>query len=551
MRQATVRHTVGLAVLLGLGLALGARANDIPSFVRMDAGIADIGQPLSVAVVSQPDYHFVLAASPRRGFRQTRYGVLCLDPARAVVLRDSIRGSDPPLDGTGRYDLTLQVPNRPRLLGLEVIFQAAAHDPRYPLGIQLSRSEARIIGNGSRGNFRGSPVGLLPGEWDAVLATPADLDGDGDPDLLVRGGSRTWLLVNGGDGSFVDGTNGPGTGWPQLPRTAGLVAFVDVDQDGDLDVLFGVNGLPPYDYRIRLAINDGNGFFTDGTDGEFTGMPPAPIGDGWFPYGLLTGDFDGDGTEDLVVQGGCGRLYLNDGHGRFRDATNGPGTGFSGCGGGIHSSWGTVGDFDGDGDLDIASVYPDYSWLLVNDGFGLFTDGSNGPYTQMPPSPDPRGDFFSDLLGGDLDRDGDLDLVATVQFGQNRVWINGGVGNYLPVGTFVDETLGDLNGVPRLPAQPSVTPSPFSALADVDRDGELDVFLSNAEPPYGSLYLNDGAGYFVDTRGNPLSGVPEGLGGGWERPLADLDGDGDLDLMLRGVWDLGQGQVRLVIVWNE
>ena len=89
------------------------------------------------------------------------------------------------------------------------------------------------------------------------------------------------------------------------------VVLGDVDGNGDLDLVLGNGG-----QQNRLYLNDGTGTFADATA---TRMPP----DSDFSKAVALGDVDGDGDNDLVFgnSGQQNRLYLNDGTGRFTDAT--------------------------------------------------------------------------------------------------------------------------------------------------------------------------------------------------------------------------------------
>src|SRR5690606_574849 len=165
--------------------------------------------------------------------------------------------------------------------------------------------------------------------WRLILGA-ADLDGDGDIDLpfqheFVPG---MGIGINNGSGGFT---------WHYgvVPFPTSTLVTVDVDGDGDVDLCNG----------LRLFLNAGTLQFVEVTA---THLPPP----GGFaePPVLATGDFDGDGDVDLLLgnRSGQDRLYLNDGTGRFIDATATHLPAQSGATRGL-----AVGDLDGDGDLDI------------------------------------------------------------------------------------------------------------------------------------------------------------------------------------------------------
>jgi VCBS repeat protein len=539
-----LRGAVGVMAVVAAG---AAAANDVPSpYAGLQVGIADVGQDLPITVSGAHSARFALAASPRGGFRHTPYGTLCLDRRHAVVLVNGLPGSGPTLDATGRYTYLVHVPARVGLLGRAPVFQAAVADVRaVPYGIALSRSETRVIGNGSRGDFRGPAVVPLPGNPNISGAVQGDVDHDGATDLVVWDGHHLLLLLGDGQGGFVDGTNGSTTGLPNTGEGTITAALVDVDGDGDLDLVYAGSPASPQDYRVRLLINDGQGRFTDGTDGTTTGFPVPGPRDGWL-YGLLVADFDRDGSPDLIVIGDW-RIYLNDGHGRFRDVRGEPGHGWdSATAPTPATAWkGTTGDFDGNGTTDfiaVATGTPPH--LYLNDGNAYFREGTNGPTTSLPPWPDPFLDDFTTFAAGDIDRDDDLDLVAMTSGGQSRTWINHGGGN------FVDETfVGPHGEPPRLPLRQ--TGSGAVCLLDVDRDGDLDLFQGSSNDLGNELYLNDGNGYFSDTRGNLVAGAPAVRTIRYWCFPADIDGDGDLDIVAQGSWTFASGYTQVAIFVNR
>ena len=330
-----------------------------------------------------------------------------------------------------------------------------------------------------------------------------DLNGDGKPDLVVTfsdsfdaGGRQLLVLMGNGDGSFATRNT------LDLGQSFILVAAVDVNGDKRADL-------------IITAPFNGDSFVLPG-NGDGTFQAPRMIGRGV----LRAADLNGDGKPDLLCAGLVVRL--GNGDGTFQNpivtaaAQNFTGLNF---GGAI-----AVGDFNGDGHLDVAQTS---AW---HDAFGMvwvWLGNGDGTFRMLPPN-----DQFSNgtsspsappVAVGDFNGDGKLDLAI-------------GAGNFSSVTgptTFVGILLGNGDGTFRK----GTTVSIFSILlisADVNGDGNADLLseseiaLGNGDgtfqPPdafgYGQRSIGSHATELIELRQYP--------------PLvaADFDQDGKLDIAM-------------------
>ncbi len=333
-------------------------------------------------------------------------------------------------------------------------------------------------------------------------ARPADIDGDGDLDLVIASEFRTnILLINDGQGRFTDESD-------RLPRTtrdSEDVVIHDFDGDDDLDILI----VSEDDQTNEFYLNEG---------GQFT-----------------------DASDRIPVRGTSNAAIL--------DTTTDPATVLIGnAGPNTAIRWSTVnsafidvtaevlpsrndqtqdlelGDVDGDGDLDLAVGNEDASVVLLREADRFVT------VVQVPVDSETR---EIDLL--DADGDGDLDIaLGNIRFlrqhpRRNRI--------LLQTSPLVFEDRSDevvVNQQPRLPADEDNT---FDIDAvDIDADGDPDLITANldalsgnpANAPY-RVYLNDGQGSFTLTDDLlPATAV----GNGFDIEAADFNGDGRVDLFL-------------------
>ncbi|WP_456428809.1 CRTAC1 family protein [Rhodocaloribacter sp.] len=316
---------------------------------------------------------------------------------------------------------------------------------------------------------------------------------------------------------------------------SGGAGWIDYDGDGDLDLYLVQGGAldpgAPEHPGNRLFRND-DGTFTDVTD-------EAGVGDGGYGMGCAVGDYDGDGDLDLYVTNvGPNVLYRNDGDGTFTDVTDEAGVG--------HPGWGTSAaflDYDGDDRLDLYVVnYVDWS---PRQEIACFAGGNERDYCQPANYQAPATDVLYHNEG-----DGSFEDV-TRDAGIARARGNG-----------LGVTTGDFDGDGRLelyvtndgnPKQLWINRGDGSfedralvagsavnrqgmaeagmgvAAVDIDHDGDLDLFMTHLRDETNTFYLNNG-GVFEDATIRTGLAAPSIRYTGFGVGFADFDLDGFLDL---------------------
>jgi hypothetical protein len=218
-------------------------------------------------------------------------------------------------------------------------------------------------------------VGLLPDQARELGVVFTDYDLDGDLDLYAAGDGTPNMLYQNAGGRFEERGLIAGTAYNREGKSeAGMgVAVGDYNNDGAFD--FFVTNF--YLETNTLYHNEGNGFFLDRTTAAKLGKPSLA----YLAWGTAFFDWDLDGDEDLFVANGHmddnverfeattyaqrNQLFRNDGEAGFTDISNAAGPGLEGA----QSSRGAaLGDWDNDGDLDIAVVHiNEPASLLRND----------------------------------------------------------------------------------------------------------------------------------------------------------------------------------------
>lgn len=325
-----------------------------------------------------------------------------------------------------------------------------------------------------------------------------DFDGDGWTDIYVTNVGSNVLFHNNKDGSFSDATADAGVGDKSFGASA---VFVDYDRDGDLDLFVanyvdwapdrevacpGPSGSPDYcsplvykaPARDTLYRNNGGGVFSDVT--ESSGVAET-YGNG---LGVACGDFNRDGLVDIAVANDlmANQLWINLGHGKFRDEAVERGVAYSGTGVAESGMGVDARDADQDGDLDLFMThFKDQTNTFYENRNGFFTDRTDE--VGLRPSL-PFVGFGTAMV--DLNNDGLIDMFVAngrvltgPRYGKdggpyalpNQLFLGTGKGKYreyMPRGGTVE---------------PVIHASRGAAFGDFDNDGGIDIFIVNRDGP--------------------------------------------------------------------
>jgi len=318
-----------------------------------------------------------------------------------------------------------------------------------------------------------------------------DFNGDGAIDILESNG-RHWPQAN-----RIHFNNGEGR--VRLAKIIGdheattyQLVPGDFDGDGDLDIVEATDNAGAYLYRNR-----GDGSF------EVEETPAGPTSS----RSAVALDADNDGDLDIFLsnRGEPGMLLKNNGKGKFKavsiETTDSGSVGSAAA------------DFNGDGaaDLLLAVRDGDSALALFNDGEGHFAERKTF---------DLAGTDIRAVTAGDMDGDGNLDIVYGVVGGSSLIVFGDGAGGAKSRAAFAPD---DSNAF-------------GLALSDLDRDGDLDIVMARTGQT-NLVFFNDGSGTAFETAEldeTPWT-APEG-GEAWPDSynlvLADLDGDGFDDIVI-------------------
>jgi len=330
----------------------------------------------------------------------------------------------------------------------------------------------------------------------------ADVDNDGDQDLFYRGyddeDDYNLLYLNDGEANFSLVED---TGIDDFSGAISHAHFCELNGDGLIDLVMMGTFQELNGERTRVYVNQG--------DGNFELLADAGLEN--LTYGAISSaDVDGDGDIDIFLTGRRNwqektSLWHNDGTGHFTLFDN---TTFLA----LNESFSEFSDVDLDGDFDIFYGGKDGDneriRLYLNDGNSNFTNAQ----TEVS-----QGIFNGKMAFGDMDNDGDDDLVLTGiyddQTARTKLFQNN-------AGEFVENDL-TYQFVNSFGGE--------AHFLDSDGDGDLDLFIGGNNT---NLYINDGEGNYSINR--PSSATPMTFS---ESHAADFNGDGHLDIIRTGKAD--------------
>jgi enediyne biosynthesis protein E4 len=326
---------------------------------------------------------------------------------------------------------------------------------------------------------------------------------------------------------------------------SGGVALIDYDNDGFPDIYF-VNALTVDMVKSKgktksaLYRNNGDGTFVDVT-------LKAGVGDIGWGVGAAIADYNNDGFDDIYVTCvGPNHLLKNNGDGTFSDVTLKAGVGDP-----RWSAGASFVDYDADGWLDLfVSNYVSFDFNnlpefgkdktcqfkgvavqcgprgMPGDGDSLYRNNGDGTFTDVTKKAgvsDTNGYYGMGVISSDFDEDGLIDIFVANDSTPNFLYHNNGDGTFKEIG-FLSGTALNENGA----AQGCMGVT----VADYNHDGKLDLFVTNFDDDYNTLYRNDGRNSFTDVSYAARVAAVSLPYVGWGTKFFDYDSDGWVDLFV-------------------
>lgn len=348
-----------------------------------------------------------------------------------------------------------------------------------------------------------------------------DYNNDGFLDILFAGGPYPWngfstIYKNNGDGTFTLNQNSF-----LIKLSNGAGAWVDVNNDGLLDIV--ISGYYQLLQRpeTKVYLNNGDESFTQ-TSNNIIGVYYSTIA--W-------ADFDNNGTTDFVLSGldrdfnPISKLYSNNGNGQFEEVSVNLV--------GVWQPSAAWGDFNNDGTLDLVISGNDNIDNNISKGVTkLYRNNGDGTFTEIQANI--AGVFTGSVSWGDYNSDGLLDILVT---GDRKFELFGFEAAYTAIYENLGNEIFEKTDI-QLPGMINST----GIWADVNNDGNIDILLSGSNnavgiEPLTKLFLNDGTGNFTTTE-DSLEQLALSVAS-W----GDFNNSGKLDLMLAGYDKVNQTYV--------